>query len=311
MRRWTVVLMAAMCAAAPRAVSGQGLLHPPGAGPDVDDLRRRTVRAEDLRFRRTVDLARQLSAAGRLEEARRLYEEAHLLRADDDEVTESLLDVLRSLGDPRAQLEIYRAMLPRTGLVTVRFRMGECLWRLGRTDEARETMNDLLRRFPTERSAWLMVVDFYLAEKQWTDARDVLDRCRRRFGDDVTLHLRRARLPGDAEGTVATDELLAALRLDPSEDDRERAERMLFDLAQRTGRTDALVKTLRDELAAVDARLTARLIELADEAAKKDDFAGAVAFAEEALPFLTDPVRRAALAAKLAAWRTRVPNPPR
>ena len=281
--------------------------------PDVDDLRRRTLAAEDRRFRRTVELARVYASSGRLEEARGLYEEAHRLRDDDADVTEALLDVLRKLGDHHAQLPIYRRMLSVRGSVfTVRFRMGECLWRLGRTGEARRVMNDVLKRFPSERGAYLLLIDFYLAEKQSADAHGVVEHYRNRFGDDIPVLLRRARLlSADGKPGKAIDVLHRCLRLDPSEDEQHRTEQRLFELAHRTGRTDTLTNTFSAEVADLDARLAGRLTDLAEGAARNGKFADAVALVEEALPLLADPAKRAQLTARLAAWRVRVPKKPR
>ena len=116
--------------------------------PGLDDLRRQALAAEDRRFERTRELARMHSRLGRLEEARRLYEEALGLRSADVEVADELLGVLRQLGDDEALLPVYRQLVSRRPLdAALQMQMGECLWRLGRTDEARRTWDDLLKRF--------------------------------------------------------------------------------------------------------------------------------------------------------------------
>ena len=137
------------------------------AEPEPEDLQRRALSAEDRRFRRTVELARMLSKLGRLDEARRLYEEALLLRGDDVAVTDAQLQVLRRLADHKAQLPLYRRLVTvRPGDARLQMQMGECLWRLGRTKEARGVWQNLLRRFPSERVIYDDLIDFYRSHRE-------------------------------------------------------------------------------------------------------------------------------------------------
>jgi len=279
----------------------------------LDDLRRQALAAEDLRFERTRELARLHSRLGRLEEARHLYEEALRLWSADTEVAEELLGVLRQLGDDEALLRVCRQLVSRRPLDAVlQMQMGECLWRLGRTDEARRTWDDLLKRFPAERAVYDDLIDFYIAEEHPADARVVLARRRERFAEDARLLLTEARLAlAEGKPADALSRLYRCLQQDLAEEDARRAEILLLSIAHETGRTDEVARKLTDDLERIDARLAGRLLELADEAAGRGGFREAVGLARRALPLLENPAKQAEVTALIAAWQAKARMPRR
>ena len=273
--------------------------------PDADALRRDAASAEEARVRRTLELAGLRAREMKLDEARALYGEALALRPDDADVMDALLGVLRRQGDSAAQLPLYEKLaLRRPGDAQLAFDAAACLWRLGRTAEAKQAWGELLRRFPTERSLHDWLVEFHLAGTRPADARAALEERRRRFGDDAESQLVDAHValmegkPGDA-----VDRLLAALDGGLDDADRDRAETLLAAAAAESGRTDEVAGCLAESLAATDAKIAARCLDLAQRAADAKDFPAAAALAEQALGALKDPVRRAEVSAKITAWK--------
>ena len=282
------------------------------AEPELDDLRRQVLTAEDTRFKRTVDLAEMYSKLGRLGEARRLYEEALLLRPDDLDTAEDLLGVLRRLGDDEAQLPLYRRLVSGRPLDPgLQMRMGECLWRLKRADEARRAWDELLARFPTECTVYDDLIDFYVAESRPEDARTLIGRRRERFGEDGELLFAQARLAVAArEPEEAIDVLLRCLDLDLSEEETRRAESMLFSVARETGpaRTGELLRRLTSDLETIDGQLADRLLGLAQKAAQRRSFPEAVTLARRALPLLKTPAKHAEVTALITRWQAAAPK---
>ena len=278
--------------------------------PDLDDLRRRVLTAEDRRFRRALELARMYSKLGRLADARRLYEGALQMRGSDVDVTDALLQLVRKLGDHGAQLPLYRRLSSsRPGDVQLQMRMGECLWRLKRTGEAREVWAAMLKRFPAERTAYDDLISFYMAEGRPEDARHFIRRRRERFGEDARLLLSQAELAVTArKPEAALPLLLKCLELDLAEKDSRRAEELLFLLARETGRTEEVRRKLASGLETVDAQLAGRLLDLAGGAADRPDFREAATLAQRALRHITDPAKRAEITSRIAIWRARAPK---
>lgn len=285
------VVLAGLCAAARAADE-----------PSLDEVRLRTLAARDRRFARALELARMYAGVGRLEDARRLYEEALETHGDDVDVAEALLKVLRELDDHEAQLPLYRRLSStRPGDPELHLEMGVCLWRLGRADEARKTWDALLKRFPAERTVYDDLVDVHIADGRVADARRVLDRRRERFGEDTHVLLTEARLavtagkPGDA-----LPMLLDCLERDLSESDSRRAEFLVLILGRETGRGADVRRRLEARLRTVDAQLAGRLLDLAAQAAARGNFARAAALGERALPLIADAKKRAEVSSRVA-----------
>ena len=274
------------------------------AADDAATLERQVLSAEDARHRRTLELARMLVACGRGVDARRLYEEILVLRPGDADAADELLDVLRAQGDLEAQLALSRRLMKVRGEpVSLSLQMGACLWRLKRRDAAREVWEDVLKRQPSVRGVYDLLIDFYLAEGESADAAALIARRRQRFGEDTTVLVqegRHALVAGKPREAIAP--LMRCLERDLANAERTRTEGLLDVAARRAGTAEAVTRRLRDQLAALDARLAGRLIELADAAAGRRDFADAAAFARRALPLLDDPAKRAQLTARIALW---------
>ncbi len=277
------------------------------AQPDPDTV---AAAAEDARVRRTVALADVLAREQQLPEARACYLEALALRPDDLDVAESLLGVVRRQGDWAAQLPLCeRLRARRPGDAALAFEAGECLWRLGRAADARRAWGEMLRRFGADAGTCDRLVEFYAAEKLPADARAVLDERRKRFGDNPETRIVEARL-ALIEGNLAAavDALLAALDADLDPSDRDRAETLLMDSAALAGRSEEVAKKLAATLDALDAKIPARLMDLARRAADEKDFPAAASLAERALGSLKDPALRADAAAKIALWKAQPPK---
>ena len=275
--------------------------------PDLDALRRQSSASEDQRFRRTIDLADLYTRLERLEEARKLYQEALALRPDNDDVMENLLGVLQQLGDYAAQLPLCeRLSATRPGDAKLQLAAGECLWRLKRTEEARRAWRDVLRRFPADRTNYDDLVDFYAAEGRPDDARAVLVERRTRFGEDSDALLAEIRLAlSDGKPALAVPMLLRCVETDLSDDESRRAEVLLLMTARETGRSAEVAQKLVADLADTDAKLVARLMVLARQAADAGSFAQAASLADRALPLLKDAAQRAETSSLIATWRTK------
>jgi tetratricopeptide (TPR) repeat protein len=283
---------------------------------EPEDPHRRALAAEEQRFKRTVELADTYSRLGRAEEARRLYEEALVIRDDDVDVMDALLVELRRLGDYRSQLPLYRRLVSvRPGDARLHMDMGECLWRLKQTEEACTLWNDVLRRFVGDPAVYDDLIDFYTSEGRFEDARDVLRQRRerfRRFEEEGEVLLAEARLAiASGKPEEALPLLLHALELEISEEDCRRAEFLLFHFALETGKTGVVLQKLTERLDTVDARLAGRFLDLAGKAAERKEFASAIRWAQRALPLLKTPAREAEVNSLIADWRGKTVNPPR
>jgi tetratricopeptide (TPR) repeat protein len=290
-----LILLLLLAAAAPLCAEDAAL----------EELNRRAQAAEDLRFSRTLELADVCDRMGRLDEARRCYEQALALRPRDADAAASLLSVLRRLGDFEAQWPLYeRLTAQRAADYQLHLDAAECLWRLTRTDEARRAWDDLLNRFADNRFIYDGLIDFFIGERMTEDARRVIGLRRERFGEDTWLLMAEVRL-AIAEGKTddALTRLQALLERDLSEEESRRAETLLFQLAHRSGRAEDVAGELAAQLDTLDARVAGRLLTLAEDAAKEKRWADAAAFADRALDLLKDPVQRAQTAAKAATWK--------
>ena len=272
----------------------------------TDALRRAALEAEDARFHRTVELADLRSREGKLDEAKTLYDEALALRFDDAEVMKALLGVLRRRGDWAAQRPLYERLAARApGDSALAFDAAECLWRLGRADEAKRAWTELLLRVPTERAVFDRLIEFYVAERLASDARAVLEDRRARFGDDPELRIVEARLAlVEKKPDAAIAALLSALDDDLDPSDREQASEMLLAIAAETGRAGDVARTLADSLARADARLAERLLELARRSADADDIPAAISLAERAVPLLRETEARMKTVLQIGVWKT-------
>ena len=281
-----------------------------GGEPDLDEVRRRVLTAEDRRFRGALELARMYSKLGRLEEARRLYSEVLEVRPEDVDAQDALLQVLRKLGDHEAQLPLYRRLSSsRPGDLGLQMQMGECLWRLKRSREAREVWAAMLKHFPAERTAYDELIRFFIAEGRLDDARRFIQGRRERFGEDGSSLLTRAELNVVArKPEAAIGLLLRCLEMDLAEKDSRRAEEFLFLLARETGQAEHVRRELSASLQTTDARLAGRLLDLAGRAANRRDFKEALDLAQRALRHITDPAKRTEVTSHIALWRAKAPK---
>ena len=296
-RALPAILTVALAALAARALVAEA--------PDVDALRAPAMEAEDLRFRRTVELAGFREREGKLDDAKALYSEALALRPDDPDATDALAGVLRRQGDYAGQLPLYeRLSSRRPGDAALAFGRAECLWRLDRRPEAKRAWEETLRRFPADARWHDELVDFYASEALPADARAVLEDRRKRFGDAPALKLvdaRLALLSKDPDAAVAA--LLEALDAGLDDADRSRAETLLAAVAAESGRTRDVAKKLAESVERVEARLVARSLDLAGEAAEAEDFADAVSLAERVIPLIKDRDAQLKTVLQVGTWK--------
>ncbi len=275
------------------------------AAPDVDALRAPAMAAEDARFRRTVELADFREREGNLAAARDLYAEALALRPDDTDVTASALGVLRRLGDSAGRLALAeRLAARRPGDAALAFERAECLWRLGRKDEAKLAWQELLRRFPADARVYDDLVDFYASEGLPAEARAVLVDRRRRLGDAPELKLIEARIAlVEKDPSAAIDDLLAALDAGLDGADRERAEVLLAAVAAESGRRSEVAKKLAESVERAETKLVARSLDIAQQAAESEDFADAVALAERVVGLIKDRDTQLKTLLQIGTWK--------
>jgi hypothetical protein len=164
----------------------------------------------------------------------------------------------------------------------------------------------VLRRFPAYRSACDDLVDFYVSEGRIDDARAILAERRARFGEDSDVLLAEIRMAlSEGKPALAVPMLLRCAEMDLSDEDGRRAEGLLLMTAREAGRSPDVVQKLVADLADTDAKLSARLMTIAKQAAEAGSFAQASSLADRALPLLKDPAQRAETASLLASWRAK------